>query len=57
MKNSLLVILMKFGQKPCTIAHGHRPNFGATCKNPILIGINFNLIHNIRICIVSEKLL
>ena len=29
MENSLLAI---FGQKPCTIAHGHWPTFGATLK-------------------------
>ena len=33
MKNSLLVIFMKFGQSPCTTVQGYWPDFGATSKN------------------------
>ena len=32
MENSLLVILAKFGQCPCTIVQGIWPDFGATLK-------------------------
>ena len=32
MKNSLLVILPKFGPRPCTIVQGLLFNFGATLK-------------------------
>ena len=32
MENFLLVILVKFGQRPCTIVQGLWPDFGATSK-------------------------
>ena len=51
-------ILMKFGQRPCTIVQGLLPNFGATLKiqkNPILIGISSNFLHNISTCICIRK--
>ena len=32
MEKSLLVILMKFGQRPCTTVQGLLPDFGATLK-------------------------
>ena len=32
MENSLLFILVKFGQQPCTIVQGLWPDFGATLK-------------------------
>ena len=32
MKNSLLAILAKFGQRPCTIVQGLWPNFRAALK-------------------------
>ena len=32
MENSLLVILVKFGSRPCTIVQGLWPDFGATLK-------------------------
>ena len=32
MENSLLVILVKFGQRPCTIVQGFWPNSGANLK-------------------------
>ena len=32
MENSLLSILMKFGQRPCTIVQGLLPDFRATLK-------------------------
>ena len=32
MKNSLLVILPKFGPRPCTIVQGLLSDFGATLK-------------------------
>ena len=40
MKNSLLAILPKFGQRLCTIVQGLWPNFGATLK--IHIKSNFD---------------
>ena len=49
---------MKFGQRPCTRVQGLLPDFGATLqvhKNPILIGIISNLLHNIRTCICVRK--
>ena len=54
MKNSLLAI---FDKIPCTIVQGLRSNFGATLKikNPILIRISSNLIHNISTCICIRK--
>ena len=33
MENSLLVILVKFGQTHCTIVQGLWPDFGVTLKN------------------------
>ena len=33
MKNSLLLILAKFGEKHCTIVQGLLSDFGATLKN------------------------
>ena len=32
MQNSLLVILAKFGPRPCTIVQGLLPDFGANLK-------------------------
>ena len=51
--------LMKFGQRPCTIIQGLWLDFGATLKihkkNPILIGISSNFLHNISTCICIRK--
>ena len=52
---------MKFGQRPCNIVQGLWPDFGVTLKickkNPILIGISLNFLHNIRTCICIRKII
>ena len=58
MENSLLAIFDEIWPRPCTIAQGLWPNFGATLKihkNPILIGISSNFICNVRTCICIRK--
>ena len=55
MEISLLAI---FHEIPSTIVQGLWPDFGATLnffKNPILIEISSNFLHNIRTCICIRK--
>ena len=54
MENSLLAI---FDEIPCTIIQGLWPNFRATLKNSILIGINSNFLHNVRISNTSLSMI
>ena len=57
-QKKLYTFLIKFSPRPCTVVQGLWLDFGATLKflkNPILIGISSNFLHNISTCICIRK--